>query len=73
MTNKRFIVRLALVAVAASLLELGCGESGTAPPPTGGAGIPGLRGPAATPPKNAKGAPATKPAETAKPAEPKAG
>jgi hypothetical protein len=67
----RTFVRSAALALTASLLGAGCGESGgTAPPPTGGAGIPGLRGPAAAP-KAKKGGPA-KPAEP-KPAEPKPG
>jgi hypothetical protein len=73
MSKRNIGVRVSCLALAASLLASGCGESGgTPPPPTGGAGIPGLRGPAATP-KTKKGGAARGPAAPVKPAGPKAG
>ena len=41
----------------ALISQVGCGDGGGAPlPPTGGAGIPGLRGPIGPPKGKAKGA-----------------
>jgi hypothetical protein len=74
MSKRSIGVRSSCLALAASLLASGCGESGGTPPPTGGAGIPGLRGPAATPKTKAKkGGAARGPAAPAKPAGPEAG
>jgi hypothetical protein len=38
-----YVIIVALLASSAGLLDFGCGESG---PETGGAGIPGVKGPA---------------------------
>lgn len=64
----RLITRPLVSAALLSLLPMlsGCGGGGAAPPPTGGAGIPGVRGPAApnakVGAKAAKGAPKPGPA-----------
>jgi hypothetical protein len=66
MIGNRLLQRL---AIGLLVVLPGCGESGGSAPDTGGAGIPGLRGPAATPKGKAAGKarPAIKPAESETP------